>query len=93
MIRYLLYLAASRLDILFSVGLCARFQQDPREVHLTIVKRIFRYLIETSNLVLYIKYIMEFRLISYCDTDYVGDKIERRSTSGSCDIIGGNLVT
>jgi len=49
MIGSLLYLTASRLDILFSVCLCARFQSDPRESHLTAVKRIFRYLKGTTN--------------------------------------------
>ncbi|WJX24693.1 hypothetical protein P8452_13775 [Trifolium repens] len=43
MIGSLLYLTASRPDIVFSVGLCARFQTSPRESHLTVVKRIFRY--------------------------------------------------
>ena len=79
--------------LLFSVGLCARFQQDPREVHLTTFKWIFRYLIGTSNLGLYFKYSKEFRLISYCDVDYASNKIKRRSTNGSCHIIGWNLVT
>jgi len=50
MIGSLLYLIASRSDILFSVCLCARFQSDPRESHLTDVKRIFRYLKGTTNL-------------------------------------------
>jgi len=43
MIGSLLYLTASRPDILFSICLCARFQSDPRESHLTVVKRIFRF--------------------------------------------------
>ena len=76
-----------------SVGLCARFQQDPRKFQLTAVKRIFRYVIGTPNLGLYFKYSKELMLISYCYVDYAGDKIERRSTNGSCHIIGGNLVT
>jgi len=49
MIGSLLYLTASRPDILYSVFLCARFQLDPRESHLTVVKRIFRYLKGTTN--------------------------------------------
>jgi len=50
MICSLLYLTASRPYILFSVCLCARFQSDPRESHLTAVKKIFRYLKGTTNL-------------------------------------------
>lgn len=49
MIGSLLYLTASRPDILFSICLCARFQSDPRESHLTTVKRILRYLKGTTN--------------------------------------------
>ena len=44
MIGSLLYLTASRLDVLFSVCMCARFQSDPRESHYLATKRIFKYL-------------------------------------------------
>ncbi|WVZ89964.1 hypothetical protein U9M48_036309 [Paspalum notatum var. saurae] len=47
MIGLLLYLCASRLDITFSVCLCARFQADPKEFHLTVMKRILQYLNHT----------------------------------------------
>jgi len=50
----LLYLTASRPDILFSVCLCSRFQSNPRESDLTVVKRIFRYLKGTTNLARFI---------------------------------------
>ena len=83
MIGSLLYLTRYKPHIFFNVGLCARFQQDPREVHLTNVKRIFRCLIRNPNLGLYFKHNKEFRFISYYDADYANDKIERRSTSGS----------
>ena len=43
MIGSLLYLTASRPNIAFSVGLCARFQSNPKESHHTAVKRILRY--------------------------------------------------
>ena len=50
MIGSLLYLTASRPDIVFAVGLCACFQTSPRETHLIAVKRIFRYLVGTTDL-------------------------------------------
>jgi len=50
MIRYLLYLTTFGPDILFIVCMCARFLSNPRESHLTDVKRIFRYLKGTTNL-------------------------------------------
>ena len=52
MIGLLLYLTASQLDILFSICLCARFQSNPKESHLSAVKRIFCYLIGTQDLVM-----------------------------------------
>ncbi|CAH9113692.1 unnamed protein product [Cuscuta europaea] len=53
MIESLLHLTASRPDIVFSVGLCARFQANPKESHLKVVKRIFKYLKGTTNLCLW----------------------------------------
>ena len=50
MIGSLLYLTASRPDIMFATCLCGRFQSDPKESHLIAVKRIFRYLKGTPNL-------------------------------------------
>jgi len=67
--------------------------QEPKEVHLTTVKSIFKNVIETSNLCLWFKRRKDLRLISFCDTDYAEDKVERKNTSGSCHFIGRNLVT
>jgi hypothetical protein len=47
MIGSLLYLCASRPDIMLSVCMCARYQSDPKECHLVAVKRILRYLVST----------------------------------------------
>jgi len=52
MIGSLLYLTASRPDIVFGVGLCAHFQSKPNETHLKAIKRILRYLKHTSGLAL-----------------------------------------
>jgi hypothetical protein len=76
----LLYLTASRPDILFSVCLCARFQSDLRESHLTTVKRIFRYLNETTNLGLLYKKYLDYKWVGFCHAGYTGDRIERKST-------------
>jgi hypothetical protein len=93
MIGSLLYLTATRPDILFSVCLCARFQSDPRESHLTAVKRILKYLKGTPNLGLMYKKTSEYRLSGYCDADYAGDRLERKSTSGNCQLLGNNLIS
>ena len=93
MIGSLLYLTASRPDILFCVCLCARFQSNPKESHLTAVKRIFRYLIGTENLGLWYPKGQEFSVVGYCDADFAGCRVERKSTSGSCIFLGGCLIS
>lgn len=93
MIGSLLYLTASRPDILFSVCLCARFQSDPRETHLTAVKRILRYLKGTTNVGLCYRRSDEYKLVGLCDADFAGDRVERKSTSGSCQFLGGKLIS
>ena len=50
MIGSLLYLTASRPDIMFSVCMCARFQTNPKETHLIVIKRILRYLKHTPSI-------------------------------------------
>jgi len=93
MIGSLLNLTASRPYIVFAVGLCARFQTAPKESHLTEVKRIFRYLVGTYDLGLWYRKCSSFDLIAYCDADYAGDKIERKSTSGACLFLGNALIS
>ncbi|CAM8986246.1 unnamed protein product [Rhodiola kirilowii] len=82
MIGSLLYLTASRLDILFSVCLCARVQVDPRETHVKAVKRTLRYLKGTDNLCLLYPRGGDLRRVAYTDADYAGCKTDRKSTSG-----------
>jgi hypothetical protein len=93
MIGSLLYLTASRPDIMFSVCLCARFQSCPKESHLIAVKRIFRYLLGTIDLELWYPKSNSFDLISYTDADFAGCKIDRKSTSGTCHFLGHSLIS
>ncbi|KAK2977314.1 hypothetical protein RJ640_014213 [Escallonia rubra] len=94
MIGSLLYLTASRPDIMFSVCLCARFQACPKESHLIAVKRILRYLKGTHDLGLWFpRNTSFFDLIGYSDADYAGCKTERKSTSGGCQFLGHSLVS
>jgi hypothetical protein len=93
MIGYLLYLCASRPDIMLSVRLCARFQADPKEVHLRAVKRILRYLIHTPKFGLWYPKGSTFDLIGYSDADWAECKIDRKSTSRTCQFLGRSLVS
>jgi hypothetical protein len=93
MIGSLLYLTASRPNIIFSVCMCARFQASPKEWHLMVVKRILRYLRQTSNLGLWYPKGAQFILIGYSDSDYAGCKIDRKSTSVTCQLLKRSLVS
>jgi hypothetical protein len=93
MIGSLLYLCASRPDIMLSVCMCARFQANPKECHLMAVKRTFRYLVHTPNLGLWYPKGSTFDLLAYSDSDYACCKVNRKSTSGTCQFLGRSLVS
>ncbi|GJY26890.1 hypothetical protein Tco_0401616 [Tanacetum coccineum] len=73
MIGSLLYLTASRPDIMFSVSLCACFQEDPKTSHLEAVKRIFPYIKGTTHLGLWYPKGSDIETILYADFDHAGD--------------------
>ncbi|GJY35577.1 ribonuclease H-like domain-containing protein [Tanacetum coccineum] len=95
MIGCLMYLTASRPDIMFAVCLCARFQVTPKVSHIHAVKRIFRYLKHQPkfNLGLWYPKDSPFHLEAFSDSDYAGDNHDRRSTSGGCQYLGRRLVS
>nr|GEV86071.1 copia protein [Tanacetum cinerariifolium] len=72
-ISSLLYLTTSRPDIMFSVCLCARFQEDPKTSHLEAVKRIFRYIKGTTHFRLWYPRGSNIETIVYADLDHAGD--------------------
>ncbi|GJV34919.1 hypothetical protein Tco_1407396 [Tanacetum coccineum] len=93
MIGSLLYLAASRPDILFSVSLCARFQENPKTTYLYVVKHIFRYIRGTSHLGLWYPKGTRIETVVYSDSDHAGDYVDRKSTSGVCTFMGCCLTS
>ncbi|GAA0141045.1 transmembrane signal receptor [Lithospermum erythrorhizon] len=93
MIGSLLYLTASRPDIAHSVGVCARYQENPKESHLNLVKRILKYVQGTCNHGLLYTFDTNTSLVGYCDVDWAGNMEDRKSTSGGCFFVGNNLVS
>ncbi|GJW66708.1 hypothetical protein Tco_0121132 [Tanacetum coccineum] len=93
MIGSLLYLTASRSDIMFSVCLCAHFQEDPKSSHLEVVKRTFRHIKETTHLGLWYPKGTGVETIVYANSDHVGDYVDRRSTSRVCTFMGCCLTS
>ncbi|XP_070017413.1 uncharacterized mitochondrial protein AtMg00810-like [Nicotiana sylvestris] len=91
-IKSLLYLTTSRPNIVFSVGLCARFLSNPKESHRKDAKRILRYRKGTQDLVMYYPSGDNFNLIKYVDVDYAGYLLDKKSTSGMAHFLGSCLI-
>lgn len=83
-VRSLIFLAVvSRPDIMYAVNSVSKFLNNHNDKHWKAVKRIFAYLVGTSDVKI------EYRsggsnaeLVSYSDADYAGDVETRRSTTG-----------
>ncbi|GJR17363.1 retrovirus-related pol polyprotein from transposon TNT 1-94 [Tanacetum coccineum] len=93
MIGSLLYLTASRPDIMFSVCLYTRFQEDPKTSHLEAVKRIFLYIKRTTHLGLWYLKGTGIETVVYSKSDHAGDYVDRKSTSGICTFVGCCLTS
>ena len=93
MIGSLLYVTASRPDVMQAVGQVARFQASPKESHVLAVKRIFRYLKGTMDYGLWYPKGNELTLIAYTDADWAGSVDDRKSTSGAAFYLGDCLVS
>ncbi|GJR99599.1 retrovirus-related pol polyprotein from transposon TNT 1-94 [Tanacetum coccineum] len=84
MIGSLMYLTSSRPDIMFATCMCARYQANPNEHHVSAVKRIFRYLKGTINLGLWYLKDSDFDLTAYSDADHAGSESEYVAVFGCC---------
>nr|GFA31484.1 retrovirus-related Pol polyprotein from transposon TNT 1-94 [Tanacetum cinerariifolium] len=87
MVGALMYLNASRPDIVHATCYCARYQAKPTEKHLTTVKRIFRYLKDTINIGLWYPKDTDFDLTAFLDSDHAGcldSQAEYVSLSACC---------
>ncbi|KAI3509079.1 hypothetical protein L1887_24105 [Cichorium endivia] len=93
LIGSLMYLTASRPDIVFAVCQCARHQANPKNSHLIAVKRIFRYLKGRPKLGLWYPKNCEFDLYAFSDSNYGGCDIDRKSTSAGCQFLGDRLIS
>nr|GEZ52859.1 uncharacterized mitochondrial protein AtMg00810-like [Tanacetum cinerariifolium] len=93
MIGSLMYLTSSRLDIIFAVCACARFQMTLKVSHLNAVKRIFKYLKGKPYLGLWYPKDSPFDLVAYSDSDYTDASLDRKSTTGGCQFLGCRLIS
>ncbi|GJZ79827.1 putative ribonuclease H-like domain-containing protein [Tanacetum coccineum] len=93
MIGSLMYLTASRPDIMFAVSACSRHQVTPLTSNLNAVKKIFKYLKGQPKLGLWYPRDSPFVLEAYSDSDYAGSHGDRKSTTGGCQFLGRRLIS
>ncbi|GJY43155.1 retrovirus-related pol polyprotein from transposon TNT 1-94 [Tanacetum coccineum] len=92
MVGALMYLTASRPDIVHATCYCARYQARPTKKHLREVNRIFRYLKNTINKGLWYLKDIGFKLTAFSDSDHVGCLDSRNSTSGGIQFLSGDKL-
>ncbi|GJR87517.1 retrovirus-related pol polyprotein from transposon TNT 1-94 [Tanacetum coccineum] len=93
MVGSLMYLTASKPDLVFVVCMCARYQASPTKKHLEALKRVFRYLRGTINWGLWYPKDTAMALTAYADAYHAGCQDTRRSTSRSAQFLGDKLVS
>ncbi|CAM8893067.1 unnamed protein product [Rhodiola kirilowii] len=93
MIGSLIYLTTSRPNISYAVGVCTRYQANPKESHLMQVKRIIKYNCGTADYGIWYTKDTSSYLVGYYDANYAGNAENRKSTSGGCFFLGNNLVS
>ncbi|GKE95189.1 putative ribonuclease H-like domain-containing protein, partial [Tanacetum coccineum] len=93
MIGCLMYLTASRPDIMYAVCVCSRFQVTPKISHLYAVKRIFKYIKGKPKLGLWYPRESPLDLVAYSDSDYAAANLDRKSTTGGCQFLGRRLIS
>ena len=89
----LIYLTITRPDITYAVSIVSQFMQAPTQAHFHIVKRILRYLKGYADRGILLKNHGNTHIMEYTDADWAGNSLDRKSTTGFCTFVGGNLVT
>ncbi|XP_034684089.1 uncharacterized mitochondrial protein AtMg00810-like [Vitis riparia] len=89
----LIYLTVSRLDITYAIHVLSRFMHQPRKAHMEAAFRVVRYLKNAPGQGLFFSSNNDFRLRAYCDSDWAGCPLTRRSTIGYCVFLGPSLIS
>ncbi|CAL9017123.1 unnamed protein product [Prunus brigantina] len=89
----LLYLTATRPDIMFAASLLARFMHNPTKKHMGTARRVLRYIQGTIDFGIVFEKGKETTLIGYCDSDWAGSEDDMRSTSGYAFTMGSGVFS
>ena len=89
----LMYLTATRPDILFAVSMLSRFMTNPKRSHWEAGKRVLRYILGTINFGIYYKKVSESVMFGFCDSDWGGNVDDHKSTSGYVFSMGSGVFS
>jgi hypothetical protein len=89
----LLYLTATRPDIMYAVSFVSRFMESPKNSHWKMVKRILKYVAGTLNFGLWYTQSDDNHLSGYTNSDFASSLDDRKSTSGHFFHLGTNLIS
>ena len=93
MVGSLMYLTATRPDLMFIVSLISRYMERPTESHLLAAKTALRYIKGTVSLGMFYKKGGSEKLVGYTDSDYAGDQDDRKSTSGYVFLMSSGAIS
>ena len=93
MVGSLMYLTATRPDIMYAVSLISRFMESPTKFHLIAAKRILRYIKGTPDLSILYQRRRKLNLVGFSDSDYAGDLNDKKSTSGYVFMLGSGAIS
>nr|KYP44456.1 Retrovirus-related Pol polyprotein from transposon TNT 1-94 [Cajanus cajan] len=88
----LMYITATRLNLMFSVSLISRFMSQPTQIHMQVAKRVLRYLQGTVDFGIFYKKGGDEELLAYTNSDYAGELVDRKSTSGYVFLLSNGAV-
>ncbi|XP_040986424.1 secreted RxLR effector protein 161-like [Juglans microcarpa x Juglans regia] len=93
LIGSLLYLGATRPNIMYATSLLSRFMQCPNQIHFGAAKRVLRYIQGTKDFGIWYKPSSHSTLTSLTDSDWAGSVEDMRSTSGYCFNLGTGVFS
>ncbi|KAM7469434.1 hypothetical protein LguiA_007617 [Lonicera macranthoides] len=93
LIGRLIYLTVSRPDITYAVHVLSRFMHQPTKVHMETALKVVRYLKNAPGQGLLFSSNNDFKIRAYCDSDWAGCPLTRRSTTGYCVFLGPSLIS
>ena len=93
MVGSLIYLTATRSDMMFVVSLISRYMENPTEFHLQVAKRVLRYLKGTLDFGIFYKKGGNNELVAFTNSDYAGDLRDRKSTSGYVFLLSSGTIS